>query len=234
MYTQAACKGSIRVHCWLLLLLLICLLWQNSYIHSLYLIVTPCRRNATNKISKKLPNQNCINIPMQISMVLFVANSKLSTKTHKQISFHIFTNLNHQQISLLINNQFTSTLCKSSLEASQLSCSDLHFTIIMIPIIVACNVSHQRFWMYIYAHLEIFDSLFEHISSVLLYILFASEYKHVFFTYYFVCVVHIQYCMFCMSQCTIHTRYCTYTIAHIYVAICILIIYMQNNINMFW
>ena len=40
----------------------------------------PCRRNASYEISKNPPNQN--SIPMQTSIALFVANSKLSANAH--------------------------------------------------------------------------------------------------------------------------------------------------------
>ena len=42
----------------------------------------PSRRNATCEIYKKLPNQNSINFPSQISKALFVINSKLSMNAH--------------------------------------------------------------------------------------------------------------------------------------------------------
>ena len=60
---------ALVIHCLQMvqckLLVLMCLPWQNSYSHSSYLMTTPCKRNATYKISKKLPNQNSIHIPLQ-------------------------------------------------------------------------------------------------------------------------------------------------------------------------
>ena len=45
-------------------------------------MTTPCTKNATYEISKKPPNQNSIDILVQTTKALFVANSKLSTNAH--------------------------------------------------------------------------------------------------------------------------------------------------------
>ena len=42
----------------------------------------PCTRNAIYKITKKLPNQNSIDISMQTLKALFVAISKISTNAY--------------------------------------------------------------------------------------------------------------------------------------------------------
>ena len=69
-----------RVYCGLMLMMR--QPWQNSCSHSSHPITTQCTRNTTYEISKKMPNQNSIDIPMQISKALFAANSKLSRNAH--------------------------------------------------------------------------------------------------------------------------------------------------------
>ena len=56
--------------------------WQNSCILSSRLMTTHMLKKCYLRDFKELPNQNSIDIPMQISKTLFVANSKLSTNAH--------------------------------------------------------------------------------------------------------------------------------------------------------
>ena len=67
------------VHCWLHLMHQ---QWQNSCILSSCLMTTSMCKKCYLRDFKKLPNQNSIDIPMQTSKALFVANSKISTNAH--------------------------------------------------------------------------------------------------------------------------------------------------------
>ena len=82
--TQTSCHAIYVVHClqtaqcWLLLMRQ---RWQNRSILSCHLMTTPCKKCYLLDF-KKLPNQDSIDILMQPSKALFVANSKLSTNAY--------------------------------------------------------------------------------------------------------------------------------------------------------
>ena len=67
------------VHCWLPLMRQ---RWENSWILSSRLMMTPCARNASYKISRNRPIRTALTFRMRTSKALFVANSKLSTNAH--------------------------------------------------------------------------------------------------------------------------------------------------------